>query len=161
MSEWKQKEPTVNIFTCPIVVFVHRGIFLSVSLVSSQKDVVGVSLRVFNQHTMLSPTSPGPRICFLRLASRLNRWLLNGTISGMKAPRCRCRKRRKKKKERKERKTPAEETRQTKKGEWNGRRQKRRRESERESVVQDLKRRHQYVWAVLNNLLLPDQTLLN
>ena len=103
MSEWKQKEPTVNIFTCPIVVFVHRGIFLSVSLVSSQKDVVGVSLRVFNQHTMLSPTSPGPRICFLRLASRLNRWLLNGTISGMKAPRCRCRKRRKKKKK-KERK---------------------------------------------------------
>lgn len=43
------------------------------------------------------PPALAPCICFPRLASRLNRWLLNGTISGMKAPRCRCRKRKKKK----------------------------------------------------------------
>ena len=34
-------------------------------------------------------------------------------------------------------------------------------ETKRKSLGQDLKRRHQCVWAVLNNLLLPDQTLFN
>lgn len=48
----------------------------------------------------------------------------------------------------------AEKTRRTKRENETG-------ETKRKSLVQDLKRRHQCVWAVLNNLLLPDQTLFN
>lgn len=136
--------PMVNIFTCPIVIFVHRDISVTTSVLI-RKDVVGVSLHVFNQRTMLSSTSL-PLHLFLVSASQLRQGRWMAPLKRWKSAGANVVKKQPKRQGRQREGMKRKETKATKK---------------KKSLVEDLKKRHQYVWAVLNNLLLPDQTLFN